>query len=1293
MERIRNRLAEVKGRLAEIYAAKDEAEVRERAQLREELTAFEKVSLQLREEQAKKVELVNNEGAEERKRLQEKWRKRIARFTTLVSRAKERTETHSQAQIKILEEQQRATHVEKTHGNDAKVVEFKENCATQFAELTELETAATHRRQHILAFMREYGITVESAEPSAVDPETVAAEFGRIEDRLAESQEILDGARQRLKRLIPPMLAYTLIFAAHALGGIYVHTTYHNLIYTLIVGASMVIMLPIAYSIYNSRNGEALTAGLELLAHLGATGVLIEQQKKLMKEEQEKGLTALDGERIQRICETYEKLEHQVREVNRIRAETLADLESRKSNLSAIVNQRRKDETTLSESTQKKRAADLRAAYDKRIADTTAKYNARKSSIEKESGDNVNKLATEWNSIITSLGAFCEEERKRVFRNPPGPDGEVVLPTKFSSEVQIGDVTLDLRDLGVRCDTEGRFSIPESISKMALPAALSFPMHGCLLLRASPYLRKRAIETLFNATVRLLSSFPPSKAKLTIIDPVGLGQNFAALMHLADYDETLVNGRIWSDTVHIERKLTELTEHMEKVIQKYLRNRYATIDEYNREAGELAEPYRFLVVADFPAGFSEVAVERLSAIMNSGVRCGVYTLLLHDNRQKFPHPLDESQLRRNGVVIVETGNGLCIDDESLARPLVKLEEPPAPVAVDHLINAIGRQCKDAGRVQVPFEIIAPKQDKFWTESSEGGVRVPLGKTGADRLQYLDLGRGTAQHALIAGKTGSGKSNMVHVIITAAAMWYSPKEVEFYLIDFKKGVEFKTYATNRLSHVRVVAIESDREFGLSVLRRIDKELTRRGELFRRARVQDFAGYRKSPDAELMPRTMLIIDEFQEFFVDDDEVAQDAALLLDRIVRQGRAFGIHVILGSQTLGGTYTLSKSTLGQMAVRIALQCNEADSYLILNDDNSAAALLSRPGEAIYNDMSGQIEGNNPFQAVFLPREGQEPYLRSLRAKSVESGMENTGNVAVFEGNSLADLRANPVLRETVAKQPDRSAVDEHVWLGEANAIKGPTEVVFAKQAGSNVLAVGHRGGSEVPMCCAMLMSIAANNSPKDVHVRILDGTAADSGGRDRLLAVKNALPYDIEIVEARNTPKVIEELAGILKSKQEDESANPGKYYLMILGIDKFRMLRQDDEFNFSSSDDGSAVSPAKGFGDLLVEGPGHGIHSIVWCDTLGNLNRTFSRKTLREFEWRVLFQMSATDSSELIDSPAANRLGLYNAMLYSVQTGGTEKFRPYALPDMDLIEELGKNLSSRARLAQNDPGTRQPR
>ena len=84
--------------------------------------------------------------------------------------------------------------------------------------------------------------------------------------------------------------------------------------------------------------------------------------------------------------------------------------------------------------------------------------------------------------------------------------------------------------------------------------------------------------------------------------------------------------------------------------------------------------------------------------------------------------------------------------------------------------------------------------------------------GHARLQHLELGSGTAQHVLIAGKTGSGKSNLLHVLITNSALLYSPDHLQLYLIDFKKGVEFKIYASYQLPHARVIAIESEREFG-------------------------------------------------------------------------------------------------------------------------------------------------------------------------------------------------------------------------------------------------------------------------------------------------------------------------------------------------------------------------------------------------------------------------------------------------------------------------------------------------
>ena len=87
---------------------------------------------------------------------------------------------------------------------------------------------------------------------------------------------------------------------------------------------------------------------------------------------------------------------------------------------------------------------------------------------------------------------------------------------------------------------------------------------------------------------RVLTSLPPGLVRFHIVDPIGIGRNFGAFMHLADFDEALVGGQVLTDPRQVEERLLELSAHMEKVTQKYRRNEYATIDEYNAVAGEVA---------------------------------------------------------------------------------------------------------------------------------------------------------------------------------------------------------------------------------------------------------------------------------------------------------------------------------------------------------------------------------------------------------------------------------------------------------------------------------------------------------------------------------------------------------------------------------------------------------------------------------------------------------------------------------------------------------------------------------
>ncbi|MEZ4608021.1 MAG: FtsK/SpoIIIE domain-containing protein [Deinococcales bacterium] len=79
-----------------------------------------------------------------------------------------------------------------------------------------------------------------------------------------------------------------------------------------------------------------------------------------------------------------------------------------------------------------------------------------------------------------------------------------------------------------------------------------------------------------------------------------------------------------------------------------------------------------------------------------------------------------------------------------------------------------------------------KGDSLWSRSNTDELLIPIGITGAQKVQYLAFGQGTTHHALIAGTTGSGKSNLLHVMINSAAYCYSPEELEMYLLDFKEG---------------------------------------------------------------------------------------------------------------------------------------------------------------------------------------------------------------------------------------------------------------------------------------------------------------------------------------------------------------------------------------------------------------------------------------------------------------------------------------------------------------------------
>ena len=264
----------------------------------------------------------------------------------------------------------------------------------------------------------------------------------------------------------------------------------------------------------------------------------------------------------------------------------------------------------------------------------------------------------------------------------------------------------------------------------------------------------------------------------------------------------------------------------------------------------------------------------------------------------------------------------------------------------------------------------------WFTGNDHEINIPLGIKGADTVVSMILGKGggsTEHHVLIAGQTGAGKTTLLHTLIMSTLLQYSPEDVQMYLVDFKEGVEFKPYTKYHLPSLRVVAIDSEREFGLNILNELCSELEYRADIFAREDVEDINDYNDKPYVEKVPKLLLIFDEVQELFRTkdgNDRIASESLSAINKLVTQGRAMGIHLILACQDFSHCQGL-QAYFSQMAVRIAVKGSEESAASILNSDNDGVRTLQNQpaGSAIYNRGGGVESANTFFQVSYMNKD------------------------------------------------------------------------------------------------------------------------------------------------------------------------------------------------------------------------------------------------------------------------------------------------------------------------------------
>lgn len=386
--------------------------------------------------------------------------------------------------------------------------------------------------------------------------------------------------------------------------------------------------------------------------------------------------------------------------------------------------------------------------------------------------------------------------------------------------------------------------------------------------------------------------------------------------------------------------------------------------------------------------------------------------------------------------------------------------------------------------------------------------------GADNFGGLTLNVITeGPHGLVAGTTGSGKSELLRTLVAALAVQVSPDDVNFVLIDYKGGGAFDACA--QLPHTVAVVTDLDEHLGARALRCLKAELHHREVRLREAGVSDIRDFTPDP-ANPLPRLLVVIDEFATVAA---ELPDFMGSLVD-IAQRGRSLGIHMILATQRPAGV--IDQKIRANTNFRIALRVqSEADSQDVINCRDAAAIDHTLPGRAAMRLGGSPVSlfqtalVTAPLRSDAGPALSIESFAGSISA--ISKLADDTSDVAdgpsVLEYISAATTDAARELRLTQPRipWPDALPSDQPCEPWAASSASGvcvqeplvpfalvdlPDEQRQAMQGWrpftENLLIYGIPGAGTSTLLTTLATSAAWNVPADKLHLHILD---CDAGG------------------------------------------------------------------------------------------------------------------------------------------------------------------------------------------------------
>ncbi len=403
--------------------------------------------------------------------------------------------------------------------------------------------------------------------------------------------------------------------------------------------------------------------------------------------------------------------------------------------------------------------------------------------------------------------------------------------------------------------------------------------------------------------------------------------------------------------------------------------------------------------------------------------------------------------------------------------------------------------------------------------------------------------GEAQnHTLICGRSGSGKSNFLHVLIQNLAFYYTPNEIQLFLLDYKEGVEFNAYAKEGiLEHARLVSVASSVGFGVGFLSWLCKEMQKRAELFKQFDVKDLSDYRKHGE---MPRLIVVVDEFQVLFSDSTSKEKERAeRYLTTILKKGRSYGVHLILATQTMRGP-GINNSLMSQIANRIALPMDAEDSDSILSDD--VACELVRP-EGIFNNNGGHQKYHTKMSIPKAP-DDFKPFIKKIHRD--------------FNQRNLAPVEHKIYNGETPLEMPNTLKANEmRLHLGKEADYEQKDLIVEFENSESHLLVVSQDLNARIALMKLFAQNFKTANKELLFYnaekrlVRELDELKKYhiTPMRSPLMSILDTAmnPNSVLMIDNLNEAKELHDKIGVEKLRSFLEKATDNEQYCIIFAHD----------------------------------------------------------------------------------------------------------------------------------------------